>query len=257
MLQAYVDHVAEGAALGIPPLPLSAQQTSDLVELLKNAVHQGRRVPAGILLRAPGAGWRRRCGEGQGELPRGRGARHREEPAASSRARATELLGTMLGGYNISPLIDLLDDAEVGAVAAEGLKKTLLMFDQFHDVKEKADKGNANAKAVLQSWADAEWFTSRPEVPQSITVSIFKVAGEMNTDDLRPRRTPGAAPTSRCTRWRCTRTRARASRPKKTRAARRSSSRTWPRGHPLAYAGDVVGTGVAQERDQYGALVDR
>ena len=92
----------------------------------------------------------------------------------------------MLGGYNISPLVDLLDDAEVGAVAAEGLKKTLLMFDQFHDVKEKADKGNANAKAVLQSWADAEWFTSRPEVPQSITVSIFKVAGEINTDDLSP-----------------------------------------------------------------------
>ena len=103
-----------------------------------------------------------------------------------SREQATELLGTMLGGYNISPLIDLLDDAEVGAVAAEGLKKTLLMFDQFHDVKEKADKGNANAKAVLQSWADAEWFTSRPEVPQSITVTVFKVTGETNTDDLSP-----------------------------------------------------------------------
>ena len=92
----------------------------------------------------------------------------------------------MLGGYNIGPLVDLLDDETVAAVAAEGLKKTLLMFDQFHDVKDKADKGNKFAKAVMQSWADGEWFTSRPEVPQSITVSIFKVAGEINTDDLSP-----------------------------------------------------------------------
>jgi aconitate hydratase 2/2-methylisocitrate dehydratase len=109
-----------------------------------------------------------------------------EKCAIIGREKATELLGTMLGGYNISPLVDLLDDTQVGGIAAEGLKKTLLMFDQFHDVKEKADKGNANAKAVLQSWADAQWFTSRPEVPQSIKVSIFKVAGEINTDDLSP-----------------------------------------------------------------------
>ena len=103
-----------------------------------------------------------------------------------SRAQATTLLGTMLGGYNISPLVALLDDKDVASEAAEGLKKTLLMFDQFHDVKEKADKGNAFAKAVLQSWADAEWFTSRPEVPKSIMLTIFKVAGEINTDDLSP-----------------------------------------------------------------------
>jgi aconitate hydratase 2/2-methylisocitrate dehydratase len=92
----------------------------------------------------------------------------------------------MLGGYNISPLVDLLDDAVVAEVAANGLKKTLLMFDQFHDVKEKADQGNLQAKAVLQSWADAEWFTSRPEVPASITLTVFKVEGEINTDDLSP-----------------------------------------------------------------------
>jgi aconitate hydratase 2/2-methylisocitrate dehydratase len=92
----------------------------------------------------------------------------------------------MLGGYNISPLVALLDDKDVASEAAEGLKKTLLMFDQFHDVKEKADKGNAFAKAVLQSWADAEWFTSHPEVPKSIMLTIFKVAGEINTDDLSP-----------------------------------------------------------------------
>lgn len=184
MMQAYVDHVAERAALGIPPLPLSAKQTSDLIELLKSANAKDgefllnlltHRVPAGVDDAAKvKASYLAAVAHGSENNP------------LISRAHATELLGTMLGGYNISPLIDLLDDAEVGAVAAEGLKKTLLMFDQFHDVKEKADKGNANAKAVLQSWADAEWFTSRPEVPQSLTITVFKVSGETNTDDLSP-----------------------------------------------------------------------
>jgi aconitate hydratase 2 / 2-methylisocitrate dehydratase len=184
MLQAYVEHVAERAALGIPPLPLSARQTADLIELLKNPSAAqadfllnliSHRVPAGVddaakvkasYLAAVALG--------------------KEKCLVISREKATELLGTMLGGYNIGPLIELLDDAQVGTIAAEGLKKTLLMFDQFHDVKEKADKGNANAKAALQSWADAEWFTSRPEVPQSLKVTVFKVTGETNTDDLSP-----------------------------------------------------------------------
>jgi aconitate hydratase 2/2-methylisocitrate dehydratase len=184
MLQAYVDHVAERAALGIPPLPLSAKQTGELIESLKN-VSSGEaefllnlithRVPAGVDDAAKvKASYLAAVAHGT------------EKCLVISREKATELLGTMLGGYNIGPLVDLLDDAEVGKIAAEGLKKTLLMFDQFHDVKEKADKGNQNAKDVLQSWADAEWFTSRPEVPQSIMVSIFKVAGEINTDDLSP-----------------------------------------------------------------------
>ena len=184
MLQAYVDHVAERAALGIPPLPLSAKQTSEVIELMKTATAKDgefllnlltHRVPAGVDDAAKvKASYLAAVAHGT------------EKSLLLSRAHATELLGTMLGGYNISPLIDLLEDAEVGGVAAEGLKKTLLMFDQFHDVKEKADKGNANAKAVLQSWADAEWFTSRPEVPQSLTVTVFKVPGETNTDDLSP-----------------------------------------------------------------------
>ncbi|CAM5798031.1 bifunctional aconitate hydratase 2/2-methylisocitrate dehydratase [Rhizobacter fulvus] len=184
MLQAYRQHVAERAALGIPPLPLSAQQTGELIELLK-APPAGEettlldlithRVPAGVDDAAKvKASYLAAVAHGTENSP------------LLSRVRATELLGTMLGGYNISSLVDLLDDVSVGAVAAEGLKKTLLMFDQFHDVQEKAEKGNANARAVLQSWADAEWFTSRPEVPKSITVSIFKVAGEINTDDLSP-----------------------------------------------------------------------
>ncbi len=184
MLKAYRDHVAERAALGIPPLPLSAKQTGEVIELLKNppAGEEAflvdlitHRVPAGVDDAAKvKASYLAAVAHGT------------EKCALISRARATELLGTMLGGYNISPLVDLLDDATVAAEAAAGLKKTLLMFDQFHDVKEKADKGNTFAKAVLQSWADAEWFTSRPEVPQSITFTVFKVPGETNTDDLSP-----------------------------------------------------------------------
>ncbi|OYQ40487.1 bifunctional aconitate hydratase 2/2-methylisocitrate dehydratase [Rhodoferax sp. TH121] len=184
MLKTYRDHVAERAALGIPPLPLSAKQTGEVIELLKNppAGEEAflvdlitHRVPAGVDDAAKvKASYLAAVAHGT------------EKCALISRARATELLGTMLGGYNISPLVDLLDDATVAAEAAAGLKKTLLMFDQFHDVKEKADKGNTFAKAVLQSWADAEWFTSRPEVPQSITFTVFKVPGETNTDDLSP-----------------------------------------------------------------------
>ena len=184
MLQAYRQHVAERAALGIPPLALSATQTAELIELLK-APPAGEeatllelithRVPAGVDDAAKvKASYLAALAHGT------------EKNALIDRARATELLGTMLGGFNISPLVSLLDDAEVGAVAAQGLKHTLLMFDQFHDVREKAAQGNANAQAVLQSWADAEWFTSRPEVPASIMVSIFKVTGETNTDDLSP-----------------------------------------------------------------------
>ena len=184
MLQAYRQHAAERAALGIPPLPLSATQTAELIELLK-APPAGEeatlvelithRVPAGVDDAAKvKASYLAALAHGT------------EVCALISRQRATELLGTMLGGYNISPLINLLDDAVVAGAAAAALKKTLLMFDQFHDVQEKAGKGNANARSVLQSWADGEWFTSRPEVPKTITVSIFKVAGEINTDDLSP-----------------------------------------------------------------------
>ncbi|HEY9191807.1 MAG TPA: bifunctional aconitate hydratase 2/2-methylisocitrate dehydratase [Methyloversatilis sp.] len=184
MLEAYRAHVAERAALGIPPLPLTAKQTAELIELLK-APPKGEeatlvelityRVPAGVDDAAKvKASYLAAVAHGTEKCP------------LISKQKATELLGTMLGGYNISPLIDLLDDAETGAVAAAGLKNTLLMFDQFHDVKEKADAGNANAAAVLKSWAEGEWFTSRPEVPKSITLTILKVTGETNTDDLSP-----------------------------------------------------------------------
>jgi len=188
VLEAYRAHVAERAALGIPPLPLSKQQTEELVALLKNPPKGEEaflvelltyRVPAGVDDAAKAkAAFLAKVAKGE------------ESCALVSRSKATELLGTMLGGFNIRPMIDLLGDAEVGTVAAEGLKKTLLMFDYFHDVKELADSvgkpGSANAKAVMQSWADAEWFTSRPEVPAVQKLTVFKVTGETNTDDLSP-----------------------------------------------------------------------
>ncbi|MDD2669394.1 bifunctional aconitate hydratase 2/2-methylisocitrate dehydratase, partial [Zoogloea sp.] len=184
MLEAYRQHVAERAALGIPPLPLSKQQTQSLVELLQNPPAGEEaflvdlltyRVPAGVDDAA------KVKAEFLAKVAKGELA-----CALVSKVKATELLGTMLGGYNVKPLIDLLGEAETGAAAAEGLKKTLLVFDFFHDVKELADKGNANAKGVLQSWADGEWFTSRPEVPASQKLTVFKVTGETNTDDLSP-----------------------------------------------------------------------
>ncbi|MBH1986637.1 MAG: bifunctional aconitate hydratase 2/2-methylisocitrate dehydratase [Burkholderiales bacterium] len=184
MLQAYRQHVAERAALGIPPLPLTAPQVAELIELIKNppagedAVLLDlltHRVPPGVDDAAKvKASFLSAVAHGDVTV------------ALISKAKATELLGTMVGGYNVKPLIDLLTSAEVGTVAAEALKKTLLMFDAFHDVTELSKAGNANAKAVIQSWADAEWFTTRPKVAEKITVTVFKVPGETNTDDLSP-----------------------------------------------------------------------
>ena len=185
-LQTYRNHVAERLVLGIPPLPLSAAQTAEVIELLKSPPkgEEGllvelitHRVPAGVDNAAKvKASYLAAVAHGT------------EKCALISREHAAQLLGTMLGGYNISPLIALLDDTEasVATQAATGLKHTLLMFDQFHDVKEKADTGNVYAKSVMQSWANAEWFTSRPEVPESIMLTVLKVAGEINTDDLSP-----------------------------------------------------------------------
>ncbi|RMH94967.1 bifunctional aconitate hydratase 2/2-methylisocitrate dehydratase [Lysobacter pythonis] len=184
MLASYRQHAAEREALGIPPLPLTAQQTAEVIELIKSPpADEGEflvdllanRVPAGVDDAAKvKASYLAAVAFGKESTP------------LISRKRAVELLGTMLGGYNIHPLVELLDDAELGETAANALKHTLLMFDAFHDVKAKADAGNAHAKGVLQSWADAEWFTSRPEVPASMTITVFKVPGETNTDDLSP-----------------------------------------------------------------------
>ncbi|MCE2877935.1 MAG: aconitate hydratase B, partial [Comamonadaceae bacterium] len=179
-LQTYRAHVAERTALGIPPLPLSAKQVAEVIELLKSPPKGQEsflldlithRVPPGVDDAAKvKASFLAAVAHGDIEV------------ALISKSKATEILGTMVGGYNVKPLIDLLDDKDVAAVAAEGLKKTLLMFDAFHDVAEKCKAGNAKAKEVMQSWADGQWFTSRPQVPKTITVTVFKVPGETNTD---------------------------------------------------------------------------
>ncbi len=184
MLQAYRQHTAERAALSIPPLPLDAKQVAALVELIKAppAGEEGfllelltHRVPPGVDDAAKvKASFLAAVAHGDIAVP------------TIDKAKATELLGTMVGGYNVHPLIELLDDAAVAPVAAQGLKKTLLMFDFFNDVAAKAKAGNTHAQGVMKSWAEGEWFTSRPEVPQTITVTVFKVPGETNTDDLSP-----------------------------------------------------------------------
>ncbi|MBY0444259.1 MAG: bifunctional aconitate hydratase 2/2-methylisocitrate dehydratase, partial [Burkholderiales bacterium] len=166
-----------------------------------------------------------------------------------SRAKATELLGTMLGGFNIAPLVDLLDDAEIAAIAATALSKTLLMFDAFHDVKTKADAGNAFAKQVLQSWADAEWFTSRPAVPAKVTLTVFKVSGETNTDDLSP--APDAwsrpdIPLHALAMLKNPRPGIEADQPGSVGPIKQLDALK-AKGHKIAYVGDVVGTGSSRK----------
>ena len=184
MLEAYRQHVEERAEMGTVPKPLDAEQTTGLVELLKNPPAGeedflldliSNRVPAGVDEAAyVKAGFLSAIARGEATSP------------LLSRQDAVKLLGTMLGGYNITTLVDLLDDDELGAAAATELSQILLMFDAFHDVAEKMDAGNPHAKAAMQAWADAEWFTNREKVPEVITVTVFKVPGETNTDDLSP-----------------------------------------------------------------------
>ncbi|HEX9196030.1 MAG TPA: bifunctional aconitate hydratase 2/2-methylisocitrate dehydratase [Azonexus sp.] len=247
MLEAYRAHVAERAALGIPPLPLSKQQTIELVALLKNPPKGEEaalvelityRVPAGVDDAA------KVKAEFLAKVAKGE-----EACALISRAKATELLGTMLGGFNVKPLIDLLADADVGAVAAEGMKKTLLVFDFFHDVAELAKAGNANAKAVMQSWADGEWFTSRPEVPASQKLTVFKVTGETNTDDLSP--APDAwsrpdIPLHALAMLKNPRPGIEADEPG-VRGPLKQLEKLAAKGNLIAYVGDVVGTGSSRK----------
>ena len=184
VLQEYRNHVAERATEGLVPKALDAEKTAALVELVKNPpAGEGdflidlltNRVPAGVDDAAyVKAGFLAAVTKGEATSP------------ILSPEKATELLGTMLGGYNIQPMIELLDNDALSSAAANGLSNTLLMFDAFYDVQEKAEAGNAAAKSVMQSWADGSWFTSKKEVAKKITVKVFKVTGETNTDDLSP-----------------------------------------------------------------------
>ena len=170
--------------MGIVPKPLDAEQCASVVELCKNPpagkedelFHLlSERVPPGVDEAAyVKAGFLSAVAKGEAESP------------LIDKKFAVKLLGTMLGGYNIATLIDLLDDGELVDFAADELCHTMLMFDAFHDVAEKADGGNAAAKRVMTSWADAEWFTSKNEIPEVMTVAVYKVPGETNTDDLSP-----------------------------------------------------------------------
>lgn len=184
MLENYRKHVENRAAQGIVPKPLNEQQTAELVELLKNPPAGEEetlvdllenRIPPGVDQAAyVKAAFLAAIVRGETTSP------------LISKLKAIELLGYMQGGYNVEPLIQALDDKELAKAAGDALKKTLLVFDAFNDVTEKAEAGNEVAKEVLQSWANAEWFTSRPEVPKKATYKAFKVTGETNTDDLSP-----------------------------------------------------------------------
>lgn len=247
VLEAYRKHIEERAALGIVPQPLNAEQTAGLVELLKNPPAGEEaflvelitdRVPPGVDEAAyVKAAFLSAIAKGEAQSP------------LIDRKRATELLGTMQGGYNIATLVELLDDAELGAVAAEQLKGTLLMFDAFHDVAEKAKSGNVHAKAVLDSWAAGEWFTSRPAIAEKYTLTVFKVPGETNTDDLSP--APDAwsrpdIPLHALAMLKMARDGIEPSQPGSVGPLAQIEA-VKAKGFPVAYVGDVVGTGSSRK----------
>ncbi|BAY18287.1 bifunctional aconitate hydratase 2/2-methylisocitrate dehydratase [Anabaenopsis circularis NIES-21] len=256
MLESYRQHVAERAALGIPPLPLDAKQTSELCELLKNPpkgeeqtlLHLLRdRVPPGVDPAAyVKAGFLTAI------------AKKEVKSSIISPIEAVELLGTMIGGYNVQSLIELLqfattsvsDSSEtplvmggegkepIAGYAAAALSKTLLVYDAFHDVLELA-KTNPYAKQVINSWAEAEWFTARPKLPEFITVTVFKVPGETNTDDLSPATHATTRPDIPLHALAMLETRQPGS--------LETIAELKKIGHPVAYVGDVVGTGSSRK----------
>ncbi|WP_313314372.1 bifunctional aconitate hydratase 2/2-methylisocitrate dehydratase [Stutzerimonas nitrititolerans] len=247
MLEAYRILLGQRASQGLPGLPLNAEQTAGLIELLKNppAGEEAflvdlitNRVPAGVDEAAyVKAGFLSAIAKGEATS------------ALINKQRAVELLGTMQGGYNIATLVELLDDAELSAVTAEQLKHTLLMFDAFHDVAEKAKAGNANAKAVLQSWADGEWFQNRPALAEKISLSVFKVTGETNTDDLSP--APDAwsrpdIPLHALAMLKMARDGINPDAPGSVGPIKQMEELK-AKGFPVAYVGDVVGTGSSRK----------
>lgn len=241
MLQAYRDHVQERAEMGIVPKPLSAEQMVELIELLK-CPPEGEeafllnllthRVPAGVDEAAyVKAGFLTAIVKGETVSP------------IVDKAHAVKLLGTMLGGYNIATLVELLDCKTLGAIAAEQLKHTLLVFDAFHDVSDKAKAGNAFAAAVIQSWADAEWFKSKPLLAEKITLTVYKVPGETNTDDLSPAQDAWSRPDIPLHAL------AMLKNPREGLEGNQLEviERLKEKGHPVAYVGDVVGTGSSRK----------
>ncbi len=247
MLEAYRKHVAERAAEGVPPKPLNAEQVAGLVELLKNPPAGENevlldlitnRVPPGVDEAAyVKAAFLSAVAKGEATSP------------LIDKPLAVKLLGMMLGGYNIETLVGLLDDAQLGKAAAQELKHTLLMFDAFHDVEEKAKAGNANAKELIQSWADGEWFTSKPKVAESTKLTVFKVTGETNTDDLSP--APDAwsrpdIPLHSLAMFKMARDGITPDQPGSVGPIKQIEALK-TKGYPLAFVGDVVGTGSSRK----------
>jgi len=236
MLQDYRKHVEERQAQGLPPLALDAKQTADLVELLKNPGSESgdellylltHRVPAGVDQAAyVKAAFLSAIAKGEAQSP------------LLGAEAATQLLATMLGGYNIQSLVDLLQDDTLGGIAAEGLKHTLLVFDAFHDIQELA-KTNANAQAVMQSWADAEWFTRKPALAEEIKVTVLRVPGETNTDDLSPASEAWSRPDIPL--------HAKSMLVSKMPEALDLIEQLRDKGNPIAFVGDVVGTGSSRK----------
>ncbi|MDP6653011.1 MAG: bifunctional aconitate hydratase 2/2-methylisocitrate dehydratase [Gammaproteobacteria bacterium] len=240
MLEAYREQVAERAKQGVVPKPLSAQQVTELVELLKQPpVGEedfildliSNRVPPGVDEAASvKAGFLSAVATGAASS------------ALIDKQLAIKLLGTMLGGYNISTLVELLDDSELANAAADELCHTLLMFDAFHDVAERASNGNDHAQRVMQSWADAEWFTNQQEIPQQLTVAVFKVPGETNTDDLSPAQDAWSRPDIPL------HAKAMYKNPREdVTNAEQQINELEKTGHPVALVGDVMGTGSSRK----------
>ena len=238
MLENYRQHVAQRAALGIPPLPLNAEQTSELCELLKQPPAGEEetllellrdRVPPGV---DPAsyikAGFLTGIAKGEITSP------------LVSQLEAIELLGTMIGGYNVRSLIDLLShsDPQLASAAASALSKILLVYDAFHDVAELAET-NSYAQKVMEAWAEARWFTNRPQLPEAITVTVFKVPGETNTDDLSPAPHATTRPDIPL--------HALVMLESRMPGALETIAQLKQKGHPVAYVGDVVGTGSSRK----------
>ncbi|PCJ49738.1 MAG: bifunctional aconitate hydratase 2/2-methylisocitrate dehydratase [Gammaproteobacteria bacterium] len=241
MLEAYREHVKQRAEQGIVPKPISPEQMTELVELLKNPPAGEddflldlltNRVPAGVDQAAyVKAGFLTAIVQGEATSP------------IINKTQAVKLLGTMLGGYNITTLVELLEDTELGALAAEQLKHTLLMFDAFHDVADKAKAGNANAQGIIESWAEAEWFTSRDPLAEKTTLTVYKVPGETNTDDLSPAQDAWSRPDIPLHALAFLKNEREGLEGNQLEVIKELAKK----GHPVAYVGDVVGTGSSRK----------
>lgn len=238
-IEEYKKHTQERAKLGIPPLPLTAKQTAELVELLKQVPIVEEEYLMDLFLN--------HINPGVDEAAYVKAAflndiiQGKTSSPAISKKRAVEILGTMLGGYNVKPLIDALshEDEEIAKEAANQLKNILLVYDAFHDVEELAKAGNKYAQEVLKSWANAEWFTSKPKLPESIKAVVFKVPGETNTDDLSPASeasTRSDIPLHALSMLKA-----------KMPDAIEKINELKKTGYPVAFVGDVVGTGSSRK----------